>query len=324
MNEWTIDRYDGSRADEWNDFVARARNATFLFNRSYMDYHADRFEDCSMLAWKGEKLMAVLPANITPDGVLHSHQGLTYGGWILRRHHDDCVTVLEFWEEWLRKCRQMGIRAIDYKPLPHIYAIQPSEEDMYALFRSRAVICECNASATIRLANNPGLNDNRRKLFHKNLRRNNYEIRLCESAEEYRDFYDILTNCLRERHEAAPVHNLDEILLLHSRFPHNIQLWALFADGAMQTGIILYISEKVVHAQYSGTTEKARKESLLTPLYMELLSMATQGTFGTSVEYFDFGTSNEDHGLVLNGTLYRQKASFGASCVAYTRYLLTL
>lgn len=323
MNEWTIDRYDGSRADEWNDFVAKARNATFLFNRSYMDYHADRFEDCSMLAWKGEKLMAVLPANITPDGVLHSHQGLTYGGWILRRQHDDCVTVLEFWNEWLRKCREMGIKAIDYKPLPHIYAIQPSEEDIYALFRSRAVISECHASGTIRLANNPGLNENRKRLLKKAGNTQFHTCR-CGSEEDFRTFHKILFECLSERHNAVPVHSLDEIVMLHNRFLDNIQLWGIYADGAMQAGVLLYISERVVHAQYIATTAEAREQNLLTPLFIELISQSSQGTFGTSVEYFDFGTSNEDHGLVLNGTLYRQKASFGATCIAYPRYLLKL
>ncbi len=51
MKEWTIERYERSRAGEWNSFVGSARNATFLFNRSYMDYHADRFEDGAK-GWK--------------------------------------------------------------------------------------------------------------------------------------------------------------------------------------------------------------------------------------------------------------------------------
>lgn len=38
--------------------------------------------------------------------------------------------------------------------------------------------------------------------------------------------------------------------------------------------------------------------------------------------YFDFGTSNESHGLLLNEGLYRQKSSLGGSGVAYTRYVI--
>lgn len=323
MKEWTIERYERSRAGEWNSFVGSARNATFLFNRSYMDYHADRFEDCSMMARKGGKLMAVLPANITADGVLHSHQGLTYGGWILNRRHDDCVSVLEFWEAWLQACRGLGITAVDYKPLPHIYATQPSDEDIYALFRSGAVLTECNASAAIRLANNPGLNENRKRLFRKACVANTSFIR-CSTDEEYSSFYKILRDCLEQRHGAFPVHSLSELNMLRQGFENNIQLWAAFDEGVMEAGILLYITDRVVHTQYIATSETARQKSLLSSLVMKLVDEANLGRFGGNVEYFDFGTSNEEHGRVLNETLYRQKASFGASCVAYTRYLLNL
>ena len=40
-----IIRYTADRELEWNDFVGQSKNATFLFYRGYMDYHADRFAD---------------------------------------------------------------------------------------------------------------------------------------------------------------------------------------------------------------------------------------------------------------------------------------
>ena len=46
-----------------------------------MDYHSDRFQDFSLLVFKNNKLVALLPANIV-DKVVYSHQGLTYGGMI--------------------------------------------------------------------------------------------------------------------------------------------------------------------------------------------------------------------------------------------------
>ena len=68
--------------DEWNSFVARARNATFLFDRRYMDYHADRFTDHSIVFRRKGHLAALLPLNIDGDTVW-SHQGLTYGGLLI-------------------------------------------------------------------------------------------------------------------------------------------------------------------------------------------------------------------------------------------------
>ena len=78
---WNIKLYEAERRQEWDDFVNAARNGTFLFLRGYMDYHADRFSDFSLMAYRGNKLYALLPAHCTEDA-LCSHCGLTYGGMV--------------------------------------------------------------------------------------------------------------------------------------------------------------------------------------------------------------------------------------------------
>lgn len=42
-----IRKYNDAYKEVWNAYVEHARNATFLFNRNYMDYHSDRFKDYS-------------------------------------------------------------------------------------------------------------------------------------------------------------------------------------------------------------------------------------------------------------------------------------
>ena len=37
-------------AREWDAFVGASKNGTFLLTRPYMDYHADRFTDHSLIA----------------------------------------------------------------------------------------------------------------------------------------------------------------------------------------------------------------------------------------------------------------------------------
>ena len=75
----TIERYTPAMQPEWDEFAATARNATFLHRRGYMDYHADRFTDHSLIA-RGDdgRILALLPAN-AEGGTLVSHRGLTYG-----------------------------------------------------------------------------------------------------------------------------------------------------------------------------------------------------------------------------------------------------
>ena len=75
-----IVRYNPVYSAEWDDFVGKSKNGTFLFMRHYMDYHADRFADHSLMFYQEGKLVALLPAN-EADSVLYSHQGLTYGGF---------------------------------------------------------------------------------------------------------------------------------------------------------------------------------------------------------------------------------------------------
>ena len=40
-----IIKYTPEYRQQWDAYVAKARNATFLFYRNYMDYHSDRFKD---------------------------------------------------------------------------------------------------------------------------------------------------------------------------------------------------------------------------------------------------------------------------------------
>ena len=77
MNSYKIIKYTSKHFKQWNNFVANAKNATFLFHRDFMEYHSDRFQDFSLLVFdEKDSLKAIVPANIS-DNEIHSHQGLT-------------------------------------------------------------------------------------------------------------------------------------------------------------------------------------------------------------------------------------------------------
>ena len=112
--------------------MSQARNATFLFYRNYMDYHADRFEDFSLMFYVDNHLHSILPANIKGD-TLYSHQGLTYGGLVMNIDvtASDVVQLFRELNDWLRAA---GISRVVYKPVPWVYHQHASEEDLYPLF----------------------------------------------------------------------------------------------------------------------------------------------------------------------------------------------
>ncbi len=76
-------RYSPDFRVRWNQFVDRSKNGTFLFNRDYMEYHADRFEDHSVLVIDDKgNIQAVLAGSVHGQQLV-SHGGLTYGGLVL-------------------------------------------------------------------------------------------------------------------------------------------------------------------------------------------------------------------------------------------------
>lgn len=315
-NRWSIRRYESGMAEMWNTLVASSRNGTFLHDRRFMDYHADRFTDCSLLALRDGKPMAVLPANITPDGVLHSHQGLTYGGWLTPSRHFDGSDMIDLFGVWTDWARGEGIVEIDYKPVPFIYWGMPSGEDEYALWRFGATLSSINLSSAFEIGARPPFEKRQNRNLKKALKAGGLRIKTTEDTAR---FMELVNGCLEERHQATAVHTARELGQLRRNLPDRIDLWVV-EDGAGEwyAGVCVFNTGRVAHSQYIATTSEGRENGSLTLLFDYLA-----GAY-PDAKWFDFGTSNEVGGLVLNPGLIRQKTELGGRGIAYSRYTLKL
>jgi lipid II:glycine glycyltransferase (peptidoglycan interpeptide bridge formation enzyme) len=137
---------------------------------------------------------------------------------------------------------------------------------------------------------------------------------------DFSAFWKILEERLQGKYSVAPVHSLEEITLLKSRFPENIKLFCVADNnGEILGGVVLFITDNVVHMQYSATTDKGRRISALDYLYEELINNRFAGK-----EYFDFGISVEDGGRYLNSGLIAYKERLGGRAVVYDTYTIDL
>ena len=311
--DYRIERYTAGKQAEWDCFVNASRNGTFLHKRDYMDYHADRFTDHSLMFYRDAELIAIMPAH-TKAECFCSHNGLTYGGLLLT---DDTTTaeVLHLFD-MAKEYIQTNTNATKfiYKPTPYIYHSYPCEEDLYALFRSGATVAERKVSSAIPLGN-PLPISGRRKLTESVKSRLNIV-----EENDFSTFWHILDERLQSKYNTTPVHNITEITMLKEHFPENIKLFCI-ADNNGNTlgGVVLFITDNVVHMQYSATTEEGRRISALDHLYEHLIH-----TRFTDKTYFDFGISVEDGGHYLNTGLIAYKERLGGRAVVYDTYIIDL
>ena len=302
-----IRRYTSELADEWNQFIAKSKNGTFLFDRRYMDYHADRFNDHSLLFYFANRLLAVLPAHASGD-TLYSHNGLTYGGLVMSSRLT-VVQTMNLFRELNEQLRQEGFRHVSYKCIPWIYHRLSSDEDIYALFH------ECHARIVARdFATNVFLAGEMRweRVRRRGVVRAQNAGVSVECSDNYAAFWNVLSQNLHAKYGVMPVHTLQEIVLLHRRFPQNIQLYQAVKDGEVLGGVVLYVSHQVVHAQYSSATSDGKKLGVIDLLYSRIFN-----DYG-NYPYFDFGRSTEHpDGSGLNEKLVFQKEGFGGRGLCY-------
>lgn len=306
-----IVRYSPAHADEWNGFVATSKNGTFLFDRRYMDYHADRFADHSYLFYREGRLLAVLPAH-AKEATLCSHGGLTYGG-LLMSTQLTIVETMALFGELNDRLRTEGFRHVVYKAVPWIYHTIAAEEDLYALYHV------CHARMTARDYSTCiflGVGMRWERVRRRGVKRARQAGISVVVSDDYTDFWRVLSDNLWQKYGVHPVHTLDEIHLLHDRFPRNIVLYQAVLDGCVLGGVVLYLSRQVVHAQYSSATAEGKQLGAIDLIYDRIMNEDYK-----DLPYFDFGRSTEHpDGSGLNTSLVFQKEGFGARGLCYDIY----
>lgn len=322
----SICRYTQNKQTEWDDVVKVSKNGTFLFLRAYMDYHSDRFHDHSLMYYNEKnKLIAVLPANIktastlTPKlstlnsqpSTLHSHQGLTYGGFVLSPEIH-ISEVGELFRLTISYLKENGICEWNYKQIPYIYHLIPSQEEDYWLWRYNATQKACNMMTVIdskSTINN--ISSSRKRTYFNKLKRQGYTVIF---DADIRDFWPILEDNLMERFSSHPVHSLSEIELLKQRFPDNIVCCTVKnPEGITIAGTLLFITQQVVRTQYISASHEGKRSNALDYLMLTLIKH-----YGNNPQYryFEFGTSMAEDGINLNEGLILQKEGFGGRAVA--------
>lgn len=310
LKGFTIKKYESTFYTLWNQFISEAKNATFLFHRDFLEYHSDRFKDHSLLLFdEKDKLIAVFPANEVTN-TIYSHQGITYGGLVYQ--DIKLAKVITVFKEIIMYYHQNGFDTLHIKSIPSIYHLQSAEEVLYALFLMEGKLIRRDTLAVIDSRNDLHITKGRLEGVAKGIKN---QLRIVEETNFESFWNQILIPNLEIKHQAKPVHSLQEIQYLKTQFPNNIRQFNVYLDDQIVAGTTIFESTQVAHAQYISANKDKNELGSLDFLYHHLITEVF-----TTKKFFDFGISNEEQGQKLNFGLSFWKESFGASTIVHDFY----
>ena len=306
-----VANYTEERKQQWDAFVATASNATFLFCRDYMDYHRERFADHSLMVFHGTELKAVLPANLRSDNVVVSHEGLTYGGLVVRPDVklEDVLACL-YWA--LRHLVEEGIASLIYKRIPSFYALRPDDDVAYGLFLLQALLCRRDCAQVIPLPASLPFQKRRKRRINK---ARAFGLHLVQESRFLPFWEQVLEPRLASRYGVKPVHSAREISQLAAHFPQSIKQFSVYDGLGILAGVTIYETSTVAHTQYIAASDAGRAIGALDFLLDWLIHDRYQDK-----KFFDLGICNENDGRALNFGLLEWKESFGARTFSHEFY----
>ena len=276
-----------------------------------MEYHQDRFDDYSLLVYKKDKLVGLLPANIKGN-VVYSHQGLTYGGLILFKQASFEEAFGAF-KVVLQFLHDNEVETLELKIIPSIYNKLPSDEVNYLMLQVKGNVTRKDVLSVIDQGNKLPIVSSNRKRGIKKAESKNLVVKEVNDFDTF--WNEILIPNLQHTHKVSPVHTLEEITLLKSRFPQNIRQFNVYHNDVIVGGTTIFETERVAHAQYISANQSRQELGTLDMLFNVLVNDVFKDK-----SYFDFGISSENQGQQINQGLLSWKESFGSRSVVQEFY----
>ena len=307
-----IKQFQKSFTHDWDSMVWAANNGTLFHTRKFLSYHPPgRFSDHSLVFNKNNHPYVLLPAaekDIDGKRFLISHPGTSYGSLIVPEDISfaDSYAIVE---SLIRYSKAQKFKGIRLTPPPTIYNRRLSNYIDFSLLQHGFRYLKREISSILFLEDTIEQNLDKFKSSHKRAVRKAIKggVKVRES-DKFDEFYAILQNNLKIRHNVTPTHTLDELLKLKELFPDRIKLFGAFLKEKMIAGVVNFICTKdVVLAFYISHNEKYQETRALNLLFYSIFDWAIKN----DLKVFDFGifTVNEEP----NFGLARFKENFGAS-----------
>lgn len=269
-----------------------------------MEYHAERFIDYSLLCYKDQNLVAICPAHKVGEE-LKSHLGLTYGG-VLWSSDVNFIESIELANALKKFIRGEGFITFGIKGIPEFYLNQELKNMSIKLYSGSTLD---GFESVFAIDYSQQLSIHKTKLKH--YRKGHEKGFRIECTSNFSTFWnEVLIPRLQSKHGVKPVHSLEEIELLASRFPAKILQYNIRLGSHILAGITVFDKGEVIKSQYGATTKQGEKYRALEYLFLHLIyKYQAEGR-----SYFSMGTAGDRRFPEgINPGLKKQKEELGCS-----------
>jgi hypothetical protein len=293
----TVARYDEARHKElWDAFVEDSMNGTRFHLQQFLAYHpANRFDFHHLLFFRGDRLVAVLPAGLREGGKsFESPLGASYGSFVTKDiSAQEALDVVEAFEDYVVA---VGFQDVYLTSAPVIYQpVLTQNLDFALLYRgysyqrhyiSHVIDMRDDESFLNRV--HPTVRRNIRQL-HKNGNISASYVQPADLEARIREFYPIMI-ANKLKHNAKPTHTVDELLRLNKLLPGLIEFFECRLDGEMIAGFLFFVANDRVFLSFYPMLNY--DYSHLKPIYL-LTSLAYEWAKERKFDFIDLGVSQD-------------------------------
>ncbi len=304
-------QYNESYRDEWEAFITASINGNFLHTRAFYDQNPQNAQsDASLMFYRKGKLAAVLPAvQYTSENttILNSHLRSTYGGYIISKKMG-MTDAVEMVNNTIDYARNAGVNEIIIRNPFRILYNTISDETDYAMWRCGFSIKYRELETYIDLK--PVLEDIKRD-FDKGTKYNTikaWKTVSVKETEDFKGFWEMLTENLLSKFGKAPVHTAEGIIALRNAVGRDsIKLFGAYLEDRLIGGCVVFTFKNTLHAQYIAQDNAYQEHRCINAVTDYIIDWGKQNGYS----YFNLGTGNDKQGMYINEGLTHFKESFG-------------
>jgi hypothetical protein len=318
--------YRPDLAQAWDAFVDASSNGTLFHKQAFLAYHglalAHAFRH--LLFYKGEELVAVLPAGVVRDtgavettgDTLRSPYGSSFGGFVTagNGYARDAALV----EALVRYARENSLRQIKLTSAPACYPTVPEAGLEFALLKSGFTLANRDICQVVDVRSEALKGRDPLETYsyacNKQVRKAMREGVSVRMDPDLAAFHAILT-ANRAKHNVVPTHSLEDLRKLSALVPGAFHLFGAYRGEKLIAGMLCFAANaRVLLNFYSCHLDGEAQTGVANLLIHHGIDWARQRGF----HYYDFGTSSIR--MQPNEGLIRFKESFGGGSVLRDTY----